>query len=205
MPRVPGPVRSYLKLDDRRIAIIGEVYDLGGLRENGMDYINVVDFKIGTTDEQFEVIKPFDIFDAVSLGPELLVVSVKYSGLVRWNTREMYGFDWRVKGEPVEYLLSGGKGQILAVYFQRDSIFLIEPSDGSVSAEVKLVVPAAGKPAWDGKHYYIPAEGRILILDADLNVTSEMPVSGLFGDVRLHLAKEGLYLVDGDSVHYLQR
>jgi len=202
---VPGPVRSYFELDDKRIAIIGEVYDLGGFRENGMDYVNVVDLRRGTTDEQLEVTKPFDLFDAVTLGPELMVISVKYSGLVRWNTREMYGFDWRVKGDPVEYLLAGGKGKILALYFERDRIAIIEPSDGSIAAEARLAVPASGKPAWDGLHYYVPAEGRLIALGADLEVASELTVPGLSGETRVHLSKEGLFLVDADSVHYLQR
>lgn len=170
-----------------------------------MDYVNVVDLRSGFTVEQSEVIKPFDIFDAVTLGPELMVVSVKYSGLVRWNTREMYGFDWRVKGDPAEYLVAGEKGQILAVYFQRDRIALIEPSDGSISASAKLPAPAAGKPVWDGKHYYVPAEGKVMILDTDLNVTSVLSVEGLLGETKVHLAEKGIYLVDGDSVHYLQR
>lgn len=202
---VPGPVRSFLRLDENRIAIIGEIFDLGGLREKGMDYINVVDLKRGTTVEQFEVIKPFDIFDAVTLGPELLVVSVKYSGLVRWDTREMYGFDWRVKGEPMEYLVAGGNGRILAVYFQRDRIALIETEDGSISAEVKLTSAATGKPVWDGNRYYIPADGRLIVMDSNLNIISELPVPGLFGEARVHLSKEGLYLIDSESVHYLQR
>ena len=170
-----------------------------------MDYINVVDVRRGITDEQFEVIKPFDIFDAVTLGPELMIISVRYSGLVRWNTREMYGFDWRVKGDPVEYLLAGGKGLILAVYFQRDRIALVDPSDGSISAMTNLPAPATGKPAWDGKRYYIPAEGRIMALDADLKLTSMLSVEGLSGETRVHLTEQGVYLVDGDSVHYLQR
>lgn len=202
---VPGPVRSYLRLDQGRIAIIGEIFDLGGLREKGMDYINVVDLKKGTTVEQFEVIKPFDIFDAVTLGPELLVVSVRYSGLVRWDTREMYGFDWRVKGEPVEFLLEGGNGKILAVYFQRDRIALIEPADGSILIEAKLKAPAAGKPVWDGKRYYVPTEGGLIVMDANLSTISQQPIEGLGGEARVHLTGEGLYLVDSDSVHYLQR
>ena len=110
---------------------MGEVFEIGSAdRTDGIDYINIVDIRDGWTDQQFEAVKPFEIRAVEVLGPESILAAVDYSGLVRWNTQDMYGTDWAYKMAPPKYISSGPADRALTVDFNGSSIVLMDTKNG---------------------------------------------------------------------------
>lgn len=170
-----------------------------------MDFINTVRLSNGTMDEQFEMVKPFDIFDVVIMGPNSLVAAVQYTGLIKWNTREMYGFDWRTRIDPIKYLVAGKDGMILAVFASGDKLAIINEKDGEIIRQSAISGKVNGRPAWDGLNFIVPVEKAVLVVDEELSVTKVTAIEGANGTANLHLTSNGMFVVNVDSVHYLGR
>lgn len=189
-----------------RLLILGEVFEIGTTdRTDGIDYINIVDIRDGWTDQQFEAVKPFEIRAVEVLGPESVLAAVDYSGLVRWNTQDMYGTDWAYKMAPPKYISGGPADRALTVDFNGMSIVLMNTQSGLPVISSRLSEPAIGKPVWNNGHFYIPVEGAIVGLDLALKEAFRMEALGIDTSAEIIFSGDGIFVVDSDSLIKITR
>lgn len=184
-----------------RLLILGEVFEIGSLdRKDGIDYVNIVDIRDGLTDQQFEAAKPFEIRAVEVLGPESVLAAVDYSGLVRWNTQDMYGTDWAYKMATPKYISEGPADRALTVDFNGTSIVLMDTKDGLPVISGELAEPAIGKPIWSDGYYYIPVEGAVIGLDIRLSKAFRMDAKGIEAYAEIAFDNDGLFVIDADTL-----
>ncbi|HOA15742.1 MAG TPA: hypothetical protein PKJ05_05365 [Bacillota bacterium] len=203
MPKVPGPVRSLMPLGPGRLLILGEVYELGHVMPvNGLDYINVVDTDDGTTDRQFEMIKPLEVTQVVKVNPEAVLVSAEYAGVVRWNTRDMYGEDWRYRSDAPMFMAVGPKGRAITVSRDGRGLQLLDIDKGAPVSGSFLERTALGNPVYISGKFYVPVTGGIAVLDDDLAETGFIAVEAIAVSGRILQAAGGAYLVSESGIFW---
>lgn len=190
-------------MDTYRLLILGEVYELGSvLPLNGLDYINIVDTRDGYTDRQFETIKPLEISQVVKVNSEAVLVTAEYSGVVRWNTRDMYGEDWRFKMETPKYIAVGPSGRAVTVANDGLDLTLLDIEDGTLVLNAKLDSKAIGNPVFISGQFYIPVVGGVAVLDGSLAEKGMMQIKGLDGSGDILPFGGGAYLVTGTDTYW---
>ena len=203
MPKVPGPVRSLIPLSPGRLLILGEVYELGSVMPvNGLDYINVVDTNDGYTERQFEMIKPLEINQVVKVNAEAVLVSAQYAGVVRWNTRDMYGEDWRYKSDVPLFMAVGHQGRAIIVSGDGRELELLDIDKGAVVSGSRLERTALGNPVYLAGRFYVPVTGGVEVLDANLAKAGFIAVDGMVGASEILQAAGGAYMVTDSGVFW---
>ncbi len=200
---MPGPVRSLIPLGPGRLLILGEVYELGSVMPvNGLDYINVVDTNDGYTDRQFEMIKPLEITQVVKVNAEAVLVSAEYAGVVRWNTRDMYGEDWRYKSAVPMFMALGPQGRALTVSGDGFGLNLLDIDKGAAVTASRLEAMALGNPVYLSGRFYVPVIGGVAVLDANLASAGFVAVEGMAGASKILEAADGAYLLTKSGIFW---
>jgi len=137
------------------------------------------------------------------LDPESVLAAVDYSGLVRWNTQDMYGTDWAYKMAPPKYISSGPTNRALTVDFNGSSIILMNTETGLPSVSGNLHEPAIGKPIWNDGYFYVPVAGAVVGLNLSLAEAFKLDAKGIDGTAVILFGKDGLFVIDRDTVVWI--
>ncbi len=150
--------------------------------DESLDYINLIDVKDGNTTSQFKAIEPFKIRDVVVLDKDRALIAADYAGIVLWNTKDKFVYDWKFVIPPPRHICPGLNSKALVIGKDGFTIISIDTKTGSAIAYADAPAEVIGKPVLFGSDYIVPINGGLLVLDADLNVKSRlfMPeVSGI--------------------------
>lgn len=183
-------------------AIIGQtIYDIMlPVHEDVVDYVNIVKLEDGDTIAQFKQIEPFTVRHVVVVDRNNILVSADYSGIVKWNGKEKYAYDWQIKTVPPLYLCKGLDGAALAIASDGVSATIFKSADGTIIQETTLPAKVVGEPFLQGGRYYIPAEKGMMVLNQDLELAILYSSEAITGSFELSFAKDHAYLIGRDFV-----
>lgn len=182
--------------------IIGQtIYDIMlPVHEDVVDFVNIIKLGDGDTVAQFKQIEPFSVRHVVVVGRNNIVVSADYSGIVKWNGKDKYAFDWQIKKDPPLYLCKGDDGTALAIAADGISATIFKTADGAIVLKAALPTKATGEPVLYGGRYYIPAEKGMMVLNQDLGLAALYSSEAIAGPFKLSFAKDYAYLIGRDFV-----
>ncbi len=170
------------------------------VHEDVVDFVNLIKLEDGDTVAQLKQIEPFTVRHVVVIDRENILVSADYSGIVRWNSKDKYAFDWQIRTEPPLYLCKGPDGTALAIAKDGRSATVIKSADGTLLLNAALPMKATGDPVFYGGRYYIPAESGMMVINRDLEPASVYRSEAITGPFELSFAKDHAYLVGKDFV-----
>lgn len=187
-----------------RLLILGEVYELGTvLPANGLDYINIVDTRDGTTDKQFEGVKPFEVLHILLLGQTRVVVAAEYDHMAMWDTYIMYGVNWGIKLPTPKFLAEGPGNTAFAVEADGVSFKAFSGADGSLVLEGKLKSKATGTPAFISGYLIVPVDGGLEFLNKNFEPSGSMKLDGAGMSSTITVIKEGFIVRTGSTLYKL--
>ena len=183
-------------------AIIGQtIYDIMlPVHEDVVDFVNIINLEDGDTLSQFKQIEPFPVRHVVVVDRNNILVSADYSGIVKWNGKDKYAYDWQIKTDPPLYLSKGLGGTALAIAKDGISATSIKSADGSLLLKATLPAKATGEPVLFGGRFYIPAESGMMVLNHDLEQAALYRSEAITGAFELSFAKDHAYLIGRDFV-----
>jgi hypothetical protein len=199
-PTLTGPVRSFEYLGDGKAIIVGSIYfDLLRLGpEDGEDFINLIDVSNGDTLAQFKAIEPFKIRQIAALSPSSVLVVADYAGIVRWNTRDKFIYDWRLKIKPPLYTTPIKDKLALAIGADKATLMLIDTGNGTLLKEITLPGKAIGNQLVLDSQTAIPIEGGMLFVDAGLQIKAKYSIPELTGAATLSRFGDSIYVACGN-------
>lgn len=183
-------------------AIIGQtIYDIMlPVHEDVVDFVNIIKLEDGDTIAQFKQIEPFIVRHVVIADRNNILVSADYSGIVKWNGKDKYAYDWQIKTAPPLYLCKGTDGNALAIAPDGISATIFKTADGTIVLKTALPTKATGEPVLYGGRYYIPAEKGMMVLNQDLGLAASYGSEAITGPFELSFAKDHAYLIGRDFV-----
>ncbi len=182
--------------------IIGQtIYDIMlPVHEDVVDFVNLIKLEDGDTLSQFKQIEPFSVRHVVAVDRNNILVSADYSGIVRWNGKDKFMYDWRIRTDPPLYLCNGPDGTALAIAKDGVSATSFKTADGTMLLSVKLPQKAVGEPVlYDGR-YYIPVGSGMLVLNGKLEAVATYRWETVTGPFAISFFKGYAYLVGHDFV-----
>lgn len=182
--------------------IIGQtIYDIMlPIHEDVVDFVNIVNLNDGDTVSQFKQIEPFTVRHVVVVDRNNILVSADYSGIVKWNGKDKYAYEWQIKTAPPLYLCKGPDGTVLAIAEDGISATRFKAADGTLILKAILPMKATGEPVLYGGRYYIPAESGMMVLNNDLEPAALYKSEAIAGPFELSFAKQHAYLIGKDFV-----
>lgn len=189
-------------MGDGLAVIIGQtIYDIMlPVHEDVVDFVNIIKLGDGDTVAQFKQIEPFSVRHVVVVGRNNIVVSADYSGIVKWNGKDKYAFDWQIKKDPPLYLCKGDDGTALAIAADGINATRFKTADGTILLKSALHAKAIGEPVLHAGRYYIPTEKGMLVLNQDLGQAALYSSEAITGKFELGFAKDHAYLIGRDFV-----
>ncbi len=163
---------EYLGGDD--ILFLGQVFGIYSDME-ALDYLTVVSVKYGDTSYDCNYLWPFNLYEAVAVARDAIVVSADYRRVCRWNGVSGTTVDWQVSIDIPSYIVRRDEGSVLAVADDMRTAFPIMLSDGKVEAGSSLPFAIIARPASLGENgVAIAGQGVVALLSWDLLVLGEI-------------------------------
>lgn len=184
------------------VAIIGQtIYDVMlPVHFDVVDYVNIIRLEDGETVAQFKQIEPFTIRHVVTIARDNILVSADYSGIVRWNGKDKFAYEWRIKMDPPLYLCKGTDGTAIAISKDGVSAIRFKSADGTLLLNSKLPAKATGEPVhFDGK-YFIPTEAGMMVVDQSLQPVKMYSSQAITSPFEISFADDHAYLIGQDFV-----
>ncbi|OQB46892.1 MAG: hypothetical protein BWY00_01490 [Firmicutes bacterium ADurb.Bin153] len=195
-----GPVWSLSYMGNGNCILVGKVFfDVTNPNPvDGYDYINMFDISDGRTVAQFKAVEPFIIRLIKPLSQTRALVAADYSGLVSWNIKDKYLYEWRLKSDPPKYICAGLPGTALIVGKDGKSLSTIDTRKGTQLKQSPSAEAVLGEPIFVGSRYYVPVNGGLLVLGTNLETVLRYGIEGLKGSVSLVPAKDSIYIAGDD-------
>lgn len=163
---------EYLGGDD--ILFLGQVFGIYSDMD-ALDYLTVVSVKYGDTSFDCNYLWPFNLYEAVVVARDAIVVSADYRRVCRWNGVSGTTVSWQVSTAIPSYIVKKDKDSVLAVADDMRTAFPVMLSDGTVKAGATLPFDIIARPASIGvKGMAIAGQGAVALLSWDLEVISEV-------------------------------
>lgn len=163
---------EYLGGDD--ILFLGQVFGIYSDME-ALDYLTVVSVKYGDTSFDCNYLWPINLYEAVVVARDAIVVSADYRRVCRWDGVSGTTVSWQVSTAIPSYMVKKDKDSVLAVADDMRTAFPIMLSDGTVKAGTTLPFDMIAKPASLGDNgVAIAGQGTVALLSWDLKVISEV-------------------------------
>lgn len=167
--------------------------------DESLDYVNLIEMKDGNTAVQFKAIEPFRIRDVVVIDKDSVLIAADYAGIVRWNTKDKFVYDWRFAIAPPRHICIGPNSKALVIEKDGFRMVSLDTKTGLPQALATSQQEVIGKPVMFGFDYIVPVSGGIVVLDAELNVKSRLLIPDMSGSAALVISK-GSIIVASDKI-----
>lgn len=167
--------------------------------DESLDYINLIDVADGNTWTQFKAVEPFKIRDVVALDKNRALITADYAGIVMWNTKDKFVYDWKFAIAPPSHICIGLGSEALVIGKDGLTMISLDTLTGTALFYADAPEKVIGKPVLFGSDYIVPINGGLLVLDAKLNVKARLFIPEVSGSAMLAIS-EGSIVVASDKV-----
>ena len=167
--------------------------------DESLDYINLIETQYGNTMAQFKAIEPFKIRDVVALDKDKVLIAADYAGIVMWNTKDKFVYDWKFAIAPPRHICIGLDSKALVIGKDGLTMISLDAKTGSALAYADAPVEVIGEPVLFGSNYIVPVDGGLMVLDAELNLKARLFIPEVESFATL-VVSEGSVVVASDKI-----
>ena len=142
---------------------------------DALDYLTVVSVRYGDTSYDCNYLWPFNIYEALVVARDAIIVSADYRRVCRWDGVSGTTVIWQTMMDIPAYIIEGADGVVLAIAGDRKTAFPIMLSDGTLKEGLSLPFEAVARPESLGPEgVAVLGEGTLALLSWDLSVLAEI-------------------------------